>query len=82
LELQIADGQDLINEENFWLKVSRDGKGEAYVHSRRIVFYGVSIKLSSSAKETISSNLRTISHLLTPKIAPERKVFLRPVSSG
>ena len=28
---QIADGQDLINEENFWLKVSGDGKGEGCV---------------------------------------------------
>src|SRR6267143_5959544 len=40
------------------------------------------MNFSSSAKATISSNLRAISALPMPRMAPLRKVFSRPVSSG
>ena len=43
---------------------------------------GVSRNRSTSANATISSNLRTISARLMPRIAPLRKIFSRPVSSG
>jgi hypothetical protein len=43
---------------------------------------GVSRNRSTSAKATISSNFFRISALVIPKIAPLRKIFSLPVSSG
>jgi hypothetical protein len=43
---------------------------------------GVSRKRAISAKATISSNLDRISARRMPRIAPFRKMFSRPVSSG
>ena len=40
------------------------------------------MNFSTSAKATISSNLRRISALLMPRMAPLRKMFSRPVNSG
>ncbi len=40
------------------------------------------MNFSTSAKATISSNLRSTSFLLMPRMAPFKKVFSRPVSSG
>ncbi len=43
---------------------------------------GVSMNFSTSAKLTISSNLAAISARRMPRMAPLRKMFSRPVSSG
>ena len=45
-------------------------------------FTGVSRNCSTPENSTISSNLRTISLRRMPRIAPFRKMFSRPVSSG
>ncbi len=45
------------------------------------LFTGVSIKRPTSAKETIASNWRRISHRRIPSMAPSKKTFSRPVSS-
>ena len=42
----------------------------------------MSMNFSTSAKATISSNLRAISVCFMPRMAPFRKMFSRPVSSG
>ena len=34
LELGVADGQHLVNDQDFWLEVRRDGKGEPHIHAR------------------------------------------------
>src|SRR3982074_904517 len=40
------------------------------------------MKRSTSAKATIASNFSAISRRVIPRIAPFRKMFSRPVSSG
>ena len=45
-------------------------------------FTGVSMNRSTPAKSTIASNFAAISRRRMPRIAPLRKTFSRPVSSG
>jgi hypothetical protein len=40
LEIDVADGKDFIDEENFRFEVGGDGEGEADVHAAGIVFNG------------------------------------------
>src|SRR5713226_5682063 len=40
LEVDVADGEDFIHEENFRLKVRRDGKRQADVHAGGVVLHG------------------------------------------
>src|SRR5436309_15455142 len=35
----VSYGQYLVDEQNFWLQVSSDGKGEPYKHSAAVAFY-------------------------------------------
>ncbi len=38
LELQIAHGQHLVYQQNFGLKLSSDGEGQAHLHARAEMF--------------------------------------------
>ena len=45
LEIDIADGEDFVDEEDFGLEMGGDGKGEADVHAGRVVLDGSVDKL-------------------------------------
>jgi hypothetical protein len=78
----VADGEDFVDDEDFRLEVGGDGEGEADVHAAGVALDGGVEEFSTSAKATISSNLRVISARVMPRMAPLRKMFSRPVSSG
>src|SRR5208283_5284925 len=40
LEVDVADGEDVIHQEDFRLEVGGNGKGQAHVHTAGIVLYG------------------------------------------
>ena len=63
-------------------KAAAAAKVAAAVIQPSYLFTGVSRNLSTSAKATISSNFFRISAFVIPKIAPLRKIFSLPVSSG
>ena len=83
LEFNISDREHLIDDENFWLQMRGHGKRQDGRTCRCCsMFTGVSRNFSTSAKATISSNFLKISRCVIPSIAPLRKIFSLPVSSG
>lgn len=40
-EVNIADSEGFVDEENFWIDMDGDGEGEAHGHAARISFYGL-----------------------------------------
>jgi len=84
-EMLCPYGQHLVYQQDLRLQVRRHGKRQPHVHSARICSPGVSINFSISANATISSNLRSISRLLIPKLtrsgtySPTEKFRMEPV---
>jgi len=72
LERGVADREDLVNEENLRLQVRGHGKGEPQMHAARVTLDRRIDESSTSAKATISSNLRLISACFMPRMAPLR----------
>ena len=72
LELGVADGQDLVDEQDLGLQVRGDGEGQAHIHARGITLDWRVEEFSTSAKATIASNFRRISARVMPRIAPFR----------
>ena len=83
LERRVADGEHLVDDQDLRLQVRRHRERQPHVHAAELYrFTGVSRNFSTSLNATISSNFALISARLIPRIAPLRKMFSRPVSSG
>ena len=46
LKDRVADRECFIHDQNIWLGVDRDGKGEAHVHARRVGLDGLMNKIA------------------------------------
>ena len=82
LKLGIAHGQHFIDNKDLRFKMGRNGESQANVHSARVT-------LDRRIKEFIDIGegddlieLLRISRGAMPRMAPLRKMFSRPVSSG
>ena len=82
LERRVTDREHFVDDQDLRLEVGGDGERKSHVHAARVALDGSVQELPISEKSTISSNLRVISTLVMPRIAPFRKMFSRPVSSG
>ena len=82
LKCRVAYGQNFVHQQDLRLQVRGHGEGQAQVHAARVMLHRRVDKLLHLGESTISSNCRTISARRIPRIAPFRKMFSRPVSSG
>jgi hypothetical protein len=72
LEGHVADGQDLVDEQDVGLDVDRHGEPEPHVHAGGVVLHGLVDEVATPEKSTIESNFPSISALLIPRMAPLR----------
>ena len=83
LELGVADGEHLVDEQDLGLEVRGDREREAHVHAARVALdRRVEEPARRPENSTISSNLPLDLASLHPEDRPFRKTFSRPVSSG
>ena len=83
LELGVADRQHLVDHQDLGLEVRRDGEGEPDVHADRVALDRRVDELARRPRTRRSRrSVRRISARLMPRMAPFRKMFSRPVSSG
>jgi hypothetical protein len=83
LKLCIPDGQYLVNDQNFRFQMRSDRKGETHIHTRRIALYRrVEKFLYFCEGNDLVEFALDLDAALMPRIAPFKKMFSRPVSSG
>ena len=82
LKFDVADGEDLVDEEDFGFEMGGDGEGQADVHAGGVVLDGSVNEFFGFSEGHDFVELTAISALDMPRMAPGRKVFSRPVSSG
>ena len=82
LELRVADRQHLVDDEDLAIHVGRDRERQPHVHAAGIVLHRrVDERLDLGERhDLVESALDLLVRM--PMIAPLRKTFSRPVSSG
>ena len=75
LKRGITHGQHLIDDQNLRLQVCSDSESQPDVHPARVVFDWRIDELLHPEKSTISSDFRSISRFVIPRIAPLRYMF-------
>ena len=72
LELDVADGQDFVDQKNFRLEMGGDGKGQPDVHAAGIMLHGRVDEFFEFGEGHDFVELAAISCLLMPRMAPLR----------
>ena len=83
LERRVADRQHLVDEQDLGLEVRRHREGEPHVHAARVALHRrVEEPLDLGERDDLVELARRSPRCRMPRIAPFRKMFSRPVSSG
>ena len=79
LELGVADGQDLVDDQDLRLQVRGDGERQPHLHPAAVALHRRVEELLHAANSTISSNFRSISRLRMPE---DRAVQVDVLAAG
>ena len=82
LELGVAHRQHFVDEQDVGLEVCRDREPQADVHAGRVPLDRRVEECGDAGEVHDAVQLAAISRRRMPRIAPLRKTFSRPVSSG
>ena len=83
LELLVADGQHLVDEQDVGVDVDGDREAEPHVHARRVVLHrGVDEPLEAGELDDVVEAAVELAPSTGPRIEPLRYTFSRPDSSG
>ena len=80
---RVADGEHLVDEQDLRLEVRGDREREPHVHPARVALHRrVEEPLDLGELDDLVELARRSPRVRMPRIAPFRKTFSRPVSSG
>ena len=83
LELVVADGEHLVDEQDLWLEVGGDAEREPHRHPRGVPLdRGVDELGGICEVDDLVELRRALPFVFMPRTAPLRMTFSRPVSSG
>ncbi len=83
LELLVADGEHLVDDQDVGLDRDRDGESEPSLHARRVRLDGVvDALLETGELDDLVESSRRVRRATCPRMVPLRKMFSRPLSSG
>ena len=82
LKRRVADRQDLVHDQNFRLQMRGDGERQSHIHAATVSLDRRVEELLDFGKRHDLVEFALDLRRLMPRIAPLRKMFSRPVSSG
>ena len=81
-EMQVADRQHLVDDQDLRLEMRGDRERQPHVHAARVVLHRRVDELLELGERDDLVELAADLVAVMPRIAPFRKMFSRPVSSG